>query len=347
MDTTKLLNCEAGALLQIPRSPPVFDIYQRRGTRNPLSVFQLLELGANPLQQNEIGESALHFLVKAATEPASETSDDPRMDQVDHLLVYSGHCLVYAMDSSGQTPVHHAAAKNDLRLLKRILNDRKPLPTLQDTQGRLPLVVAIMTNNMACVDALVDAIKQPHELNIQDCHGWTPLHWVVACRRTHAVTLLLDKGSAIPRLTHRGQNLWHVAGSQVENAAAAADGDNAAEGEPSFGDGFCNTLLMLLKHGISPLAMDYDKNLPFFNAAESSAVGLLFPMLRVAAMGGLFEQLDTTAHTKPFLKNRNQTMSALQILVKPAMICRRKFRRNRENARARRIARDDRVVLVS
>jgi hypothetical protein len=96
--------------------------------------------------------------------------------------------------------IHDAAARGDVRTLKRLLAEDPKLVGTTDKEGRTPLHCAAERGSVDACRALVDSGAA---LNARDDNGETPLHYAVRDRWRPGVGLLIA-GGADPQIP----DLW-------------------------------------------------------------------------------------------------------------------------------------------
>lgn len=145
----------------------------------------LLSNGAQVAEVDIELKTALHWTVEFS-----------HYDTLLTLLKYGGRNLLGYTDKNDQTVLHYAAFTGDEKILKMLL-EVGSRPDAKDQDERSPLHIAAQKDNVACVEALINASN--HETNDDDMDGRTPL--LLACFSGHhqAVQVLMSLGSDVSR----------------------------------------------------------------------------------------------------------------------------------------------------
>ncbi|CAB0035787.1 unnamed protein product [Trichogramma brassicae] len=166
----------------------------------------LLKWGADPNSQyNELGETALHVVC------ADYLEDD--MEDVLYDILESGRCRINAVDSLGKTPLHVALAGGRQNIVHALLVHGAD-PNQPDSDGSTPL-------HMVCQKRLEDGLTGmlfeycerrylPVQVDAQDGHGKTPLHWAVYLGHQNSVHELLVNGADPNLADHQGSTPLHL-----------------------------------------------------------------------------------------------------------------------------------------
>ncbi|WBA88904.1 ankyrin repeat domain-containing protein [Endozoicomonas sp. GU-1] len=82
-----------------------------------------------------------------------------------------------AADNQGKTPLHLAAEADNIRCLKRLLEENKGTLFINatDNQGKTPLHLAAEADNIKCLIGLLDQRKHPVNINDEDKQNNKPL----------------------------------------------------------------------------------------------------------------------------------------------------------------------------
>lgn len=149
---------------------------------NPEIVTMLLEAGANHLEIPDPG----YMNTITVLQQAYMQGNFP----VAHELERWGADVAL-------TPLHEAAADNNLALVKKLLKAGAD-PNCVGEQGytgmhrRTPLHWAAINGS---VDCAVELLNKGADANFQDVFGRSPLHWAARVNRPEMVKLLLDNGA--------------------------------------------------------------------------------------------------------------------------------------------------------
>ncbi|GMF65055.1 unnamed protein product [Phytophthora lilii] len=172
------VNLKSKASYWSDRMPPLFV------ADNPDLVKLLLEAGANHLAVADPG----HMNTLTVLQLAYMRDNFP----VAHELEEWGADVAL-------TPLHEAAAKNDTKMIKKLLKTGAD-PNCVGEYGytgmhrRTPLHWAAITGAIEAVNMLLDAGSDP---DFQDIFGRSPLHWAARVNKPEAVRLLLAKGGDV------------------------------------------------------------------------------------------------------------------------------------------------------
>jgi hypothetical protein len=111
-------------------------------------------------------------------------------------------------DDQLDTALHRAAARDDLKALRRLLHrgaDMNP----RNIHGWTPLHVAAHANSVKCATALLDSGAEIEPQTYMD--SATPLHVAAANGHTDAVAILLDRGAAVNATVSSGATPLDIA----------------------------------------------------------------------------------------------------------------------------------------
>jgi len=100
---------------------------------------------------------------------------------------------VNAKDSNGYTALHHAAKKNDKKIIKELL-DRRADINAKDLAGKTALHYAVEMNDKKIIKELLD---RGADVNAKDSNGYTAVHTAVYYGYREIVELLLEKGADV------------------------------------------------------------------------------------------------------------------------------------------------------
>ncbi|KAI8787480.1 ankyrin repeat-containing protein C6C3.08, partial [Biomphalaria glabrata] len=94
----------------------------------------------------------------------------------------------------GLTPLRKAVALNKAEIA-RILVAYGAEPSVRDPAGRTVLHIAVMQGRRELIAPLL--VSKDSCVNVQDSHGWSPLHFAVRGKHIHAINWLLYAGADI------------------------------------------------------------------------------------------------------------------------------------------------------
>ncbi|XP_055884298.1 uncharacterized protein LOC106065782 isoform X3 [Biomphalaria glabrata] len=102
--------------------------------------------------------------------------------------------LLRMKDLQGLTPLRKAVALNKAEIA-RILVAYGAEPSVRDPAGRTVLHIAVMQGRRELIAPLL--VSKDSCVNVQDSHGWSPLHFAVRGKHIHAINWLLYAGADI------------------------------------------------------------------------------------------------------------------------------------------------------
>lgn len=256
----------------------------------------LLELGLNPWQPGEDGNSVVHA---AITE--DRCTEQFRSKFVNELLEYDP-ALVYARDRDQNTPLHLAKSEEMVRVLVETHG-----ADLMDANrfGHTPLISAVLSfqnDDTTIASGLVSLMHERGlDVDVVDGKGWTALHYAVLHRMPNIVHILLEFGANPNKLNPLGRSALHMIGYPVmpggRKLSRYGDGDisrilntqNFPSNNADRHEANLIPLKRLIARGGDCALADQDSNLPFFLAAATSHVAEAYLMVRAAASQGLFD----------------------------------------------------------
>ncbi|ROW10157.1 hypothetical protein VMCG_02112 [Cytospora schulzeri] len=100
-----------------------------------------------------------------------------------------------AKTSRDQTPLHWAANFDQVKFIKLLVEKGVDLNET-DIEGKTALHHAVMHGHLSAVEMLLSSVRLPN-LDITDCHGWTPLRWAARYGPGKTVELLLENGASV------------------------------------------------------------------------------------------------------------------------------------------------------
>ena len=184
-------------------------LHQAVGVGNEKIVKMLIAYGANPLITNIQGKSVfdlvhedefLKFLPciegqkKISLVEAIKSEYDHKVEEI--LAVQSG-VHIDEVDAQGDTALHAAFIKKDLKLIKRLLSyDIGNSLAIQNNNGETPLLLSIKSfqSDDQIIEMLIDLIARGADVNLADNQGNTPL-LIVSSGKEALVKFFLDHGA--------------------------------------------------------------------------------------------------------------------------------------------------------
>ena len=93
----------------------------------------------------------------------------------------------------GMTPLHYAASKGSLEILRYLLDDLHVSSVVRNTLGQLPIHRAVVAGHLDCVSFLLD--NNSASLYSTDKENNTLLHLAVECGHNDMIDLLRSRDS--------------------------------------------------------------------------------------------------------------------------------------------------------
>eukprot|EP01103_Thecamoeba_quadrilineata_P017223 TRINITY_DN6012_c0_g1_i2.p1 TRINITY_DN6012_c0_g1~~TRINITY_DN6012_c0_g1_i2.p1 ORF type:complete len:261 (+),score=69.60 TRINITY_DN6012_c0_g1_i2:311-1093(+) len=110
--------------------------------------------------------------------------------------------------SNGQTPLHAAAARGHLPVLRELLRQSDLRLDIRDDAEQTPLVCAVRANQMEAARILLDAWAS---FEVRDSSGQLPIHYAAELGSEGAVQLLAVKGASVNARNSAGLSPLHLA----------------------------------------------------------------------------------------------------------------------------------------
>ncbi|WP_353279010.1 ankyrin repeat domain-containing protein [Wolbachia endosymbiont (group B) of Longitarsus flavicornis] len=114
---------------------------------------------------------------------------------------------INAEDKDGNTPLHNAASKGYLNVVKYLIEKGANLEA-KDHDGRTPIYDASWNGHLDIVKCL---IEKGVNVNATDKNGWTPLHWAASKGNLEIAKSLIEKGADINAKNIYGKKPIHRA----------------------------------------------------------------------------------------------------------------------------------------
>ena len=254
----------------------------RRGDLNAVS--SLLRKGADLNIINHEGKTALHLAIekfhtqadkveemkqsdiKIVELLAKRVSGDPRAFPATlvHFVIIRGlndellpelllkGADVNARDNQGNTPLHHAVRKGDMKAIQSLLQAGADVNATNE-KGETPLHVVYQTKPEQMHDIIACLLRNESDVDAQDNEGNTPLH-LLTRRNVHntipnvVFELLFDSGAKVNAKNHQGQTPLHL----ISMEGFGFDGN-----EPMH-----SFLRLFLRNGANPSLQDSLGNTP-------------------------------------------------------------------------------------
>ncbi|MDC0036786.1 ankyrin repeat domain-containing protein [bacterium] len=106
-----------------------------------------------------------------------------------YLIDLKSH--VSTSDKFGWTPIHYAAFRGNIKVVRKLLEVKVPL-NLKDEKGRTPLHLAILNENLELVKLL---LKEGIKVNLKDKEKYYPIHYALTLQNVDVLKLLIDYGA--------------------------------------------------------------------------------------------------------------------------------------------------------
>ena len=113
-------------------------------------------------------------------------------------------CKVNLRDENGFTPLHHAAEKGHIKVVRLLLDTKGSEINTQSKSQSTPLWLATRNGHEAVVKLLVN---KGANLEAKDSDGWTPLFGAAENGHEAVVKLLANKGANLKGV-RRGRRRW-------------------------------------------------------------------------------------------------------------------------------------------
>lgn len=156
---------------------------------------RLLAKGASTKEENDMKETPLHLAAKAGSLACCR-------------LIYRSGANCNALDKNGMTPLHHAAKIGAEDCCRFFLAKRVNM--LRDSTGRTPLHIAAGEGHLSCCELVLTA-ETSWQLDVMDCHGYTPLFRAFENKWDDVfVFLLLKFQHRPPRDQHRSRDSLRI-----------------------------------------------------------------------------------------------------------------------------------------
>ena len=214
-------------------------------------VNMLLKHGASVAASNNFGVTPLLLAFQRGNEPAV-------------VALLEGGASLAAVDSDGNTALHHAASNNNNQAdLVNILLSRGLDLEVSNNVGTTPLHMAIGNDNKPAVVAL---LSRGASLATKDCDGETALHYAARLQsvRSGILNMLLKHGASVEAVNESGATPLHMAVAQANEPAVVAllsrgassatedcNGNTALHHAARLENNQAGLVNILLKHGAS------------------------------------------------------------------------------------------------
>ncbi|MGI2030339.1 ankyrin repeat domain-containing protein, partial [Endozoicomonas acroporae] len=124
------------------------------------------------------GMAALHYVIKDKCWNYNSSKEVQGYEKcLECILSKFDDVDINLRDNQGKTPLHLAAEVDNIRCLKRLLEEKKDTLIINatDDQGKTPLHLAAEAGNIKCLIGLLDQIKHPVDINAEDKQNNKPL----------------------------------------------------------------------------------------------------------------------------------------------------------------------------
>ncbi|KAI9856076.1 MAG: hypothetical protein M1813_009296 [Trichoglossum hirsutum] len=143
------------------------------------NVRTALKEGANVMEVDENGETALHYAVQLKDKNVAE------------LLIQEG-ANVSEKSKHGSTALHLAAGNDCKEMVKMLLETPQIVADLRDNYGLSPLAVAACCGSYEVAMMLMN--RKDVDPSSKDVKGWSPLMWAIEGYHKDLVSAMLDAG---------------------------------------------------------------------------------------------------------------------------------------------------------
>ena len=198
---------------------------------------------------------------------------------------------IHAKNKDGDTPLHLAAQKGYLGIVKLILKLTADTHT-KNNKGQAPLHMAAVKGHLQVVKLLLD--KKAKDIYNKDKEGHTALHCAVQGGTTELVKLLIEKGANINTKDKEGCTPLYLAAQGghigivkllLEKGANinAKDDDDCTPLIIAAQEGHTAIVKLLLEHGVDVNAKDNDGYTPLSIAAREGHTAIVKLLLEHGA----------------------------------------------------------------
>ena len=149
------------------------------------------------------GQTALHAAVDADQYEAAKALLEAA------ARVHADASIINLCDSTGRTPLHVAASKNDPKMIDLLIRHGADMSSL-DNSGRTPLHLAVLHGSSPIVSALL-VQDGSLLLEVPDAKGNTALHIAVERDDVKCATVLLESGAASDTRNATGKTALEIA----------------------------------------------------------------------------------------------------------------------------------------
>ncbi|KAJ3181831.1 hypothetical protein HDU85_003346 [Gaertneriomyces sp. JEL0708] len=189
------------------------------------------------------------------------------------------HSINRQLITSGLAPLHHAAWRGHLDVVKYLVRETGALVDITDREGETPLLKAAMNGHAGVVQYLVD---QGADVNHQDSDGWSALHNGASRARTSIVKLLLAAGAIVDAKSSTGH-------TPLMSAAAK---------------GYADVVKILLTHRADPLLKNNFGDSAYDLAAQSEEA-FICEILQEAEQDWIERMAPPSAVRMPLIPQHN------------------------------------------
>ncbi|GAB6022752.1 hypothetical protein CHUAL_006847 [Chamberlinius hualienensis] len=180
--------------------------------------------GCTPLHEAAISNSPkmVHFLLNNCSSNmllqfnnATSSNQETLNKHKEIVKLIIQNYIGYATATDGDTPLHMAVIRNNIKLIKILIDNYDADVDSSNNDGRTPLHEAVINNNIAIVTMLIEDFQA--NVDAVDINGNTPLHWSVMINSLEMFTLLSHRFNAnVYTVDNERCTLLHLAAARCD-----------------------------------------------------------------------------------------------------------------------------------